>query len=280
GVLMKHVSHSGLKDKWADTVQWFSVQLPGKDNPDVAQFDEPNMTIVQMRRHCKKLRIGAHKENLFVIRMRDIEAHDLLIERLHVIKREGVPNYFGEQRFGLQRRNLIQAEACLLNGRRCKREQRSLYLSAVRSYVFNVLVSHRIEQDTIAHYVPGDVLQLSGSRSCFQADEWNEELQQRLKSGDVSLTAALIGLGGVQAQADSLAFEEAVCAPHTAWLDYVKRIKMKAQRRQMIVRLDDLQWRSVVDDIELAFTLPAGSFATAVLRELITVADPKSHQML
>jgi len=93
------VGYSGLKDKHAVTRQWFSLHLPGKDDPE---FDWPEgLTVLQAGRHRRKLNRGTHRANDFRLRVTGFQGdRDALESQLHTIMMHGVPNYFGEQRFG------------------------------------------------------------------------------------------------------------------------------------------------------------------------------------
>lgn len=97
---LRNVSYAGRKDKFAVTEQWFSLHMPGKDMPNWAEFNLPGAEVLKTQRHHKKLRPGNLDCNLFQITLRNLSNTDGLVERLEKIKKEGVPNYFGPQRFG------------------------------------------------------------------------------------------------------------------------------------------------------------------------------------
>ena len=111
GVRKVDVSYAGLKDRNAITTQWFSVWLPGKPDPDWSLLNSYNVEILKTIRHNRKLRRGSLRGNQFTLIVRDVngEVSDLE-KRMNTIMQDGVPNYFGDQRFGIDGRNLEKAE--------------------------------------------------------------------------------------------------------------------------------------------------------------------------
>jgi len=188
-----------------------------------------------------------------------------------------VPNYFGEQRFGRGGNNLVMAEKWARNEIIIRdRNKRSLMLSAARSALFNQVTSARLQQQGgLTQVLNGDALQLTGRGSWFvaQPDELAES-QRRVDQHELRITAPLPGRGEPGPQADALAFEQQALADETLLLGLIEREKVDAARRAMLMVPRDMQW-SWWDDVtlELAFWLPAGSFATSVVRELLTHAD-------
>jgi tRNA pseudouridine13 synthase len=156
------------------------------------------------------------------------------------------------------------------------RNKRSLMLSAARSALFNQVTSARLQQQgSLTQVLNGDALQLTGRGSWFVAQP--EELadsQRRVDHHELRITAPLPGRGDAGTQADALAFEQQTLANDTPLLSLIEREKVDAARRAMLVVPRDMQWRWWDDvTLELTFWLPAGSFATSVVRELLTSAD-------
>lgn len=170
GVARRDVSYAGMKDRLAVTRQWFSVYLSNKPEPDWTEINSEDVQVLITTRHQRKLRRGALNGNQFEIKITNLEgATEGLTQLLTKIRDMGVPNYFGEQRFGKHGNN-IQRALEMFSGRRVKRQQRSIYLSAARSYLFNEVLSQRIQKDTWRQVAEGDVLMLSGTRSVFVAE--------------------------------------------------------------------------------------------------------------
>ena len=272
GISAKNVSYAGLKDRQAVTQQWFSLHMPGKETPDFSQFDLAGCRILQINRHNKKLKIGALKGNRFKIILRNLSDKQAIEPKLNLIKQYGVPNYFGEQRFGREQNNITQAMKWASGEISVKdRKKRSFYLSAARSAIFNEIVSQRIEQNIQQTVLDGDILQLSKSNSWFvsSSDEL-PLLQQRLQNGEINITAPMVGDSQLGTASVALEFETSCLKRWSCFEELFKKERMATIRRSILLRPEQLEWQWISEnDIEISFFLPSGCYATTVLRELI-----------
>ncbi|MGL5359428.1 MAG: tRNA pseudouridine(13) synthase TruD, partial [Shewanella sp.] len=204
----QEVTYAGQKDKNAITEQWFGVRIPGKETPAWAQLNSERLTLLASSRHSKKLRIGALLGNRFILTLRNVTEMEDIIRRIESVSQLGVPNYFGEQRFGHDGKNLIFGRQMLAGKKVKDRNKRSMYLSAVRSHLFNCVVSYRL-----AHYgtqpLAGDCVMLAGSKSFFVTPTWDLPVLKRLIEKDIQLSAPLWGRGMMLAQGDAAAMETA-----------------------------------------------------------------------
>ncbi len=285
------VSYAGLKDRHAVTSQWFSVQLPGKPTPDWHAFEDyflqnktpstsarnENIRVLQSFRHHRKLQRGALKGNFFKITLRDLsntgdESFALLQQRCQQIALHGVPNYFGEQRFGRNYNNLDQAAKFFLAPRRgLEKHKRGLYLSAARSWIFNHILSERIKLTCWDKRIAGDVFMLDGKSACFCDDSQEQEkTRQRLASNEIHPTASMWGEGDnmVSLQAESL--EAGIVNQLPVFRDGLVAARLQAQRRACRVVPADLQAYRHKDSFVVLFSLPAGAYATMVLAEIFS----------
>ena len=272
GISAHNMSYAGLKDRKAVTEQWFSLQMPGQPTPDFSQFSLEGVEILDVTRHQRKIRIGSLQGNHFEILLRNAEETDELKVRLDFLAKNGFPNYFTEQRFGRDGNNLTQALRWANGEIKVKdRNKRSFYLSAARSEVFNLIVAKRIELGLAQQVLNGDILQLNGSHSWFVADESEDltQLQQRLIQQDILLTAPLIG----EEDKSAVDFENEIFAQHQALFDLMRQERMKAARRPILMQPQQFQWQFEPNGLRLKFYLPAGSYATALARELVNIAD-------
>ena len=272
GISARNMSYAGLKDRKAVTEQWFSLQMPGQPTPDFSQFSLEGVEILEVTRHQRKIRIGSLQGNHFEILLRNAEETDELKVRLDFLAKNGFPNYFTEQRFGRDGNNLTQALRWANGEIKVKdRNKRSFYLSTARSEVFNLIVAKRIELGLAQQVLNGDVLQLNGSHSWFVADESEDltQLQQRLIQQDILLTAPLIG----EEDKSAVDFENEIFAQHQALFDLMRQERMKAARRPILMQPQQFQWQFEPNGLRLKFYLPAGSYATALARELVNIAD-------
>ncbi|EHZ6873562.1 tRNA pseudouridine(13) synthase TruD [Providencia rettgeri] len=266
------VSYAGLKDRHAVTEQWFCLQMPGKETPVFSTWQLEGCRILAVTRQKRKLRIGSLKGNQFEITLRDISDAKDVEQRLQKVALSGVPNYFGEQRFGRDGQNLTQALRWAnqeINVR--ERNKRSFYLSAARSAMFNHVASERIANNTAQHVMLGDALQLTGRGSWFVAtqDEF-ATLQPRLESNELSITAPLPGDGELGTQDEALAFETQCLEDYQPFISLMQRERVSSARRAVVVKPQNLQWEWLDDStVKLNFFLNSGCFATSVVREII-----------
>ena len=153
GAAVRDVGYAGMKDRRGVTTQWFSVGLQEAANDDWARWEIPGVTIQRAARHGRKLQRGALKGNRFRITLRDLRGEASAVEeRLSMLADQGLPNYFGPQRFGRNGDNAERGARWLERGGRISRGQRGIYLSAVRSYLFNEVLAERlINQDKVQY---------------------------------------------------------------------------------------------------------------------------------
>lgn len=278
GLAPKDVGYAGLKDRHADTTQWFTLPLGGRPEPDWSGLEQHQVEVTRAHRHRRKLRRGALRGNRFRILLRELEADRPLLEaRLEALRVTGMPNYFGEQRFGRDYQNLRRFDEFLANRRRrIDRQLRGLLISAGRSQLFNEVLAARIERGCWDTPLPGDFFMLDGSsRSGFPGEAGDAALKARCQSRDIHPSGPLWGRGRAPVNGEVAELEQAVLAPFAAWRDGLEHLGLMQERRALRVRLDDLEWRFPAQrELELSFFLPAGSYATALLRELLLVSAP------
>jgi len=270
GVRQRDVSFAGLKDRHAITTQWFSVWLPGKADPDWQQLDVETIKVLQVHRHARKLKRGVLSGNDFEILIKEWSGDKALLEQqLEKIKNDGFPNYFGEQRFGRQGQNVNKALA-LFDGAKVKREQRSIYLSAARSYLFNQLLAKRIASDNWNQALNGDVFIFDKSNSYFKAEQLDDSVLERVKKGEIHPTGMMFGKGESEVSTEALKVETSIVNENQALADGLLKLDLSSARRALRVMVNNLQWEFQDEStLSLKFSLPSGSYATALIRELV-----------
>ena len=267
------VSYAGMKDRFAVTEQWFGVHLPGKAIYDLSDLAIEGVEVLSIKRHNKKLRIGALSGNSFELVLRNVTNSDEVLRRWAAVSQFGVPNYFGEQRFGINGGNLERAME-LFQGKKVKdKKKRGMYLSAARSEIFNQIISKRIKQNQFESLTVGDVFMLSGTQSVFLADDIDEKINQRFQEKDIDLTASLWGAGELMSQGESQRLEKAVADDHSEFCEGLAKFGLKQERRRIRLSLTQGKIKSEDDTITLNFFLPSGCYATTILRELISYQD-------
>jgi tRNA pseudouridine13 synthase len=240
----KDVGFAGRKDRFAVTEQWFSCYLPGENNVQWEHLDIEGVSVLEVTKHSKKLRKGDLKGNAFELTVRNVTNQKSLDERLHKVQDSGVPNYFGEQRFGRENGNLVFADK-LLKGSRSIRRNRDIYLSAARSYMFNHYLSTRIATD--------------GWDTITGID-----------------TGPLYGMSR-----DPRPGEELLPSECNQWCQGLQQLRVKTGARNLKLKPSKMRWRFTggVDGpqgpqaLQIAFSLPAGAFATSLLREVVDYSE-------
>lgn len=272
GVSQVAVGYAGMKDRHAVTRQTFSVQLAGKPDPDWSVFPHAEVKVLAATRHSRKLKRGALRGNRFVLVLRDAQGDREAAERvLAQIAARGVPNYYGEQRFGREGGNVEQARA-MFAGRRVERDKRSFLLSAARSQIFNSVLAARVERDAWDKPLDGEIWSLAGSRSWFGPEPFTDVLAERLARADIHPSGPLWGQGEPPAQAEAGALERQIGAAYGDLAAGLAAARMDQERRPLRLMPKDLRWRWHDDGaLELSFELPAGAYATVVVRELARV---------
>jgi tRNA pseudouridine13 synthase len=271
-VRQRDIGFAGLKDRYAVTTQWFSVWLPGKADPDWSALESDTLKVLHTTRHARKLKRGVLAGNSFNITVRDWQGDQAkTVGQLEAIKANGIANFYGSQRFGNQGQNVEKALA-MFRGNKTGREQRSLYLSAVRSYLFNQILGVRVKDQTWNQALIGDTFMFAGSQSCFKSQQPDAEIHRRLQAKTIHPSGVLWGKGDIDVSGNALAVEQAVIDAHEELAQGLLAFGLEKSRRALRINVENLAWQfKNKTTLVLGFTLPAGSYATSLLRELVTV---------
>jgi tRNA pseudouridine13 synthase len=273
GIAQVDVGYAGLKDRNALTTQSFTVRLAGRPSPDWSMLEDNSLRILSIDRHARKIRRGSLRGNRFRIHVGEVRGQRELAEaRLAAIARYGAPNYFGSQRFGRRGQNLVRVQQLFSGqGPRPGREQRGLLLSAARAHLFNLVAAARVADGSWARALPGDVLAPKGSRRLFPDDPSDATIASRVQCGELHATGPLCGTDSraPRPAAAAAEIEDSVLAPWGPWCDGLRRYGLEADRRPLRLAVEGLSWEWRDAGLTLAFTLPAGAYATALLRELV-----------
>lgn len=270
GVPVRDIGYAGLKDRHAVTRQWFSVRRVG--DVDWTLFYEDGVVVLEKQRHRRKLRRGAHSGNSFKIALRSIaidQQADILEQRLRLVAEQGVPNYFGEQRFGHRGGNVELCKS-MFAGRRLSRAKRSIALSTARSLIFNEFLDRRVCDKTWNKILPGELANLDGSGSVFVVEEVTPELIARCEAQDVHPSGPLWGDGSPRSKAKVADLEKSIASAHQEIADGLIAARVEASSRALRLLVKNLRWQVGEGVLWLEFELAKGGYATAVLRELAT----------
>ena len=264
----KSISYAGLKDRQGLTTQWLSIHAPGECITGIESLEGQGFRVLEVSRHHKKLRPGFLAGNRFIIRLHDVTDKNDLIIRIERLKSQGVPNYFGEQRFGREGGNLIKAQEMLVQGRKVKdRFLKGMYCSAARSWIFNLILSQRVLDSTWNVPLIGDRMQLSGSNSIFAIDAVDDELIKRVQEKDISPASPLAGKS--KRKADILALINTLYSAWQPWINGLERLGLEEAWRANILHVTELEYVIENNSVQLSFSLVPGAYATTILRELV-----------
>lgn len=278
GLRRRLVSHCGLKDRHAVTRQWFSLHMPGQPSPEPDVLESEGLRILRITRNIRKLRRGIHYGNRFIIRLREPSFdYDTAWQRWQQIVTEGVPNLFGEQRFGHEGRNVEKALA-MFRGEFTPGDRllRGLLLSSVRSHLFNAVIAERLHRGIWDRPLPGEVYGFADNGTLLLIHNQRGDEAQRFAEGKVELTAPLWGSGELHTADEVRALEREIARrfpEHTAGLEAAG---LRQERRIMRLRPMNPSVIALPDgDLEFRFDLPRGAYATTVLRELAELIEPQ-----
>ena len=269
GIAEMGIGYAGMKDRHAVTRQRFSVHFPKRVSPDIALLESADLHVIEHAWHNRKLSRGALAGNRFVLLLREVAGERAAIDaRLESIRTHGIANYFGEQRFGREGDN-VEAARRMFAGERVRREQRSIYLSAARSELFNAVLARRIEAGNWNSGVEGEVWMLDGTQSVFGPEPLTAELHERALRQDIHPTGPMWGGGELRSRERVREIEEAALAPYAELRAGLEKADLRQERRSLRVRVNELDWSWPADDqLRLSFRLAPGAYATEVLAEL------------
>lgn len=254
------VSYSGRKDKHAVCQQWFSAHRPGIDRPRLEA--RPTWRVLSTTRNQRHLKIGSHRSNRFDVRLRQVDGDpEQLQRRFEQIRLNGVPNYFGRQRFGWD--NLERA----LRG-----ESDEMALAAARAGLFNRLLSERVDNDQWLAPLPGD--------PCLRPDGngWLSEVSaQMIADGQADPSIPLYGpTPGIAPELQNAwraAFDR-----HPDLVAALDQSSWQPHRRRVRLRPENASIEIIETNIRIMADLPTGAFMTTLLDGLVTTHDAHTDQ--
>ncbi|NBO92639.1 MAG: tRNA pseudouridine(13) synthase TruD [Planctomycetia bacterium] len=268
GIPADDIGTAGLKDRHAVTRQWISV--PSGVEARLGALDGDGITLLKHARHVNKLKSGHLRGNRFRILIRDVVAPDALPYLLDRLQTFGIPNFYGPQRFGRDGETL-QIGLELLHGKpvRVGGFLRRLGLSAVQSALFNRYVARRMADGLLRRVIAGDAMKKWPFGGIFNAVDLPAE-QSRLESREIIPTGPMFGkkmfaVMDEAAERERANLDESGISPEL----FASQGKLlMGTRRYAFVYADELSGETIPEGIRVTFTLPAGSYATVLVREL------------
>jgi len=268
---VRDVGYAGMKDRHAVTRQWFSVPFSTEGQENLARAQIEDVNILASSKHGKKLKRGTLSGNRFQLKIRQLQGDSgQLQQRLQHIREYGVPNYFGPQRFGHGGRNVQQGLSLLQKRARLNRNKRSIYLSAIRSFLFNHLLAERVRRGNWNTISDGELVMLNGTRSVFPCEKPDQEIEERCMRLDIHPTGPMPGEGGTQPGGKAFELEQEILATWPALTEVLVGQRVQASRRALRLYPEDFAWNLVDENLEISFILPPGTYATTILREFLS----------
>jgi tRNA pseudouridine13 synthase len=266
----RDIGCAGLKDRHAITRQYISI--PAKCEDRVSKINGEDIQVLHATRHNNKLKTGHQRGNKFIIRVRGVNIAQAphLEAILARLKAQGLPNYYGEQRFGRDNQTL-EMGLKQLQGEKLRLPPflRKLSLSAVQSALFNAVLEHRIRDQLFRKVLPGDVMQkISGG--LFVAEEVAVE-QERFDRRETVHAGPIYGKKTFAAKAEAALREEKVLMESGLTIQSFEGFGnlLEGTRRANVIGMEELESSIDSEGLVLKFSLPSGSYATVLLREIM-----------
>jgi tRNA pseudouridine13 synthase len=266
------VGTAGLKDRRAVCRQM--VSIPGQLEERLPQLEGDGIRVLSVSRHGNKLRPGHLHGNRFRILIRDPDAGRLaeLETLLQRVREQGLPNYYGSQRFGRDGETLTFGMALLKKEKANIRNSflKKLALSAAQSALFNHYLGMRLTDGLLRKVLPGDVMAKIPFGGMFVAENVATE-QQRFDAREIVTAGPIFGRktfpsAGAAAQREAATLEAfGICKEDFGGFGKL----VQGTRRHNLIYLEDLAAAMEPEGLRLQFALPAGSYATVLLREIM-----------
>jgi tRNA pseudouridine13 synthase len=276
GVKPRNVGVAGMKDARGVCRQWISVEHREPERAE--RLELQRIRVVEVARHRNKLRTGHLEGNRFAIRLRDADATRVeeVREMLDELAASGAPNYYGPQRFGARGDNwevglaLLRGDSELAAG--SDRRMLGLYVSAFQSYLFNQVVAARV--DRLSELVTGDLAWKHENGAVFRVEDVAAE-QPRADRFEISPTGPMFGHKMTRPSGRAAEFEEGLLEREGLSAEELPRsgpLRCIGGRRPLRLKAEEVSARAGSDEhgryLELRFFLPAGGYATTLLREI------------
>ncbi len=269
GLKSTDVGWAGRKDKNAVTTQSFSLRLPMAQPIDEIEsmLTALPFEILELKRHQNKLKTGHVAANRFGIILSQIPPHalDAATAIADKIREGGLPNYFGEQRFGIQLRNIDRAVALLRRGK-ARGKKEGFLVSALQSALFNLWLKERIEREAFDTLMMGDLVQKTDTGGMFVVEDL-QEAAQRFAERKIIYTGPIYGHKMKPAGDRAGGYERRLLESLGLDAGAFKPLRAAGTRRPALLHLADLTIAPVTEGLRFCFSLPSGAYATTVMRE-------------
>jgi tRNA pseudouridine13 synthase len=238
------IGYAGLKDKHATTTQYISVDASYERM--LKQFYHKQIKILSITRDSKPIRMGDLAGNRFCINLHYVDNIDAgRIEKVaRKIAKEGLPNYFGYQRFGRDADSIKQAKEMVEGDIFIEDDKLKNFLYSIyQSSFFNDWLRERVQ------------ITKQNDESKFMT------LKGDVYSKDKVVTGLLCGRDVKRAKFDAREIEKKYDDEF---------FQQKGFRRDALIYPKDIECRYIKKEtmLKLSFTLTKGSYATVFLESI------------
>lgn len=273
------IGFAGMKDKHAVTTQTYSIKfgiIDDKFTKEVVKTIEKNIPIKVnwAKLHNNKIKAGHLLGNKFKIIISEIkipidEALEISREIVNKIKKTGIPNFYGPQRFGFDGDNWKRGLS-IIKGELKTRDlwSKRFLISSYQSYLCNVYLAKRVESGNFEKILKGDIAKKYDTGGLFVVKDKEAE-QKRYDNHEISFTGPIYGPEMWEAEDESGKFEKEILKDSGVTIEDIKKAGSNGTRRLGRLLVDDIKIKKVREGLQLEFFLPKGAFATNVLREII-----------
>ncbi len=273
------IGYAGLKDKHARTTQTFSVLLGNVDNDSIN--DKVNqikthlpVTVNSAKLHRNKLKPGHLLGNRFTIKitktnLNSIKSLEYAQDIVDQLKTNGVPNFFGPQRFGFDGENIKKGKEIILGKKvGIDRWLKRFLISSYQGYLCNRYLAHRLDTNNFNRIIMGDIGKKYSTGGMFQVKDPQKE-QLRYETHEITFTSPIYGSKMWEATGSAGKLEKEILNEAGITLQQLDHHKIKGTRRIGRLIINDLKVSLENQDLLIKFSLPKGAFATTVLREFM-----------
>ena len=280
GLSASDVGWGGRKDKTAVVVQTLSLRC-GLDRPLAEikrELDPLPFEILDIRRHGNKIKAGHVAANRFDIIVSGTGAEALPRARAisDRLRQTGIPNFYGLQRFGIGMRNIQRGFDLFRKKGRLRKD--AFMVSVVQSALFNIWLDRRIRDGNFGRLLTGDIVKKTDTGGMFSVDDVATE-SARFDAGRIVYTGPMYGYKMKAAKAAAGRQEAALLDQFGLSAEDFRRLRSPGARREAILRPTDLDISAVDLGLRFTFTLPAGAYATTLLREFVKPAHPHGKNL-
>ncbi|MDA8141759.1 MAG: tRNA pseudouridine(13) synthase TruD [Desulfobacteraceae bacterium] len=272
GLKSADIGWGGRKDKQAVTTQTFSLLLPlSMPMEEIrARLSALPFEILDLNSHRNKIKTGHVAANRFRILLSQTAPGSIVQAQAiaAAVLQRGLPNFFGEQRFGREMSNLDRAMGMVAKKHSPRSKQDDLMVSALQSALFNLWLTRRMARGHGNQIIAGDVAQKTDTGGLFVVEDL-VEAQQRFSQSAIVYTGPIFGFKMKAAALEAASFEQQILDEFQMDSGTFKQLKAPGSRREALLRLPDLAVKPVEAGLWFSFTLPAGAYATTVLREFM-----------